>query len=90
MASVAPIVPSTDRLTQTPGSERLHVTSRFLDRVLAELAEGHDLQDAFTGSQSIVLAMIDIAKAFGVKVTAEGVETSEQRTFLAKAGCHQL
>eukprot|EP01037_Dinobryon_pediforme_P014824 gene14824-14958_t len=36
---------------------------------------------------TIVQAIISIARAFGMKVTAEGIETTEQRDFLAVLGC---
>ena len=36
---------------------------------------------------TIVQAIISIARAFGMKVTAEGIETVEQRDFLSVLGC---
>jgi EAL domain-containing protein (putative c-di-GMP-specific phosphodiesterase class I) len=41
-------------------------------------------------SDAIVQAMIDLARAVGVSVTAEGVETAKQRDLLRKAGCNEL
>jgi diguanylate cyclase (GGDEF)-like protein len=41
-------------------------------------------------SDAIVQAMVDLARAIGVEVTAEGVEKSEQRDFLVNIGCNQL
>jgi len=38
----------------------------------------------------LVEAMLAMAKAVGHEVTAEGVETAEQRSFLAAAGCDSL
>ena len=45
--SVMPIVPSTDRLTQEPGSEYLHVAVKFIDdRVVGNIARQYMLADA--------------------------------------------
>ncbi|MBL8587801.1 MAG: EAL domain-containing protein [Methylobacteriaceae bacterium] len=39
---------------------------------------------------SIVRAIVDIATAMGMSITAEGVETEEQSRCLLQQGCHQL
>jgi predicted signal transduction protein with EAL and GGDEF domain len=41
-------------------------------------------------SDAIIQAMVDLARAMGVQVTAEGVETAEQRAFLERIGCNEL
>ena len=38
----------------------------------------------------IIQAIVDLAKATGLKVTAEGVETEEQSKFLSGIGCNEL
>ena len=41
-------------------------------------------------SASIVHAIIALARAIGLKVTAEGIETDDQQKFLRAAGAHML
>jgi len=41
-------------------------------------------------SAALVAAVVTIGRAMGLTVTAEGVETSEQRHFLTIAGCNQM
>lgn len=41
-------------------------------------------------SASIIHAIVALARAIGLKVTAEGVETLQQQRFLRAAGCHYL
>ncbi|PTE11273.1 bifunctional diguanylate cyclase/phosphodiesterase [Mesorhizobium helmanticense] len=48
------------------------------------------LDDGDGSSSAIVRALIDLAVALKVEVTAEGVETEEQKVQLVGMGCHQL
>lgn len=49
------------------------------------------MQDAGTVmSASIIQAIVALARALGLKITAEGVETEAQRSFLRVCGCHYL
>jgi len=43
-----------------------------------------------TGNEAIVQAMINLAHAQGMKTTAEGIETNEQRAWLQALGCDEL
>jgi EAL domain-containing protein (putative c-di-GMP-specific phosphodiesterase class I) len=45
---------------------------------------------ASEASSAIVKAIVELATAMRMKVTAEGVETSEQRDLLIAMGCHEL
>jgi diguanylate cyclase (GGDEF)-like protein/PAS domain S-box-containing protein len=46
------------------------------------------LKDPISGA--VAQAIISFASAMGLSVIAEGVETEEQRAFLAKLGCHSF
>lgn len=41
-------------------------------------------------SAAVIQAIVAVARAIGLKVTAEGVETAEQHRFLRAVGCHYL
>lgn len=44
----------------------------------------------YAKSAAIVLALVAMSRAMGLKVTAEGVETVEQHRMLRAAGCHYM
>ena len=46
--------------------------------------------DADTNDASLVLAMVQLAHAFGIKVIAEGVESESQLAFLQRLGCDYI
>jgi diguanylate cyclase (GGDEF)-like protein/PAS domain S-box-containing protein len=60
-----------------------------LDQIKIERAfVGDILRDPISGA--VAQAIISFGKAMGLSVMAEGVETEEQRAFLAKLGCHSF
>jgi diguanylate cyclase (GGDEF)-like protein len=66
-----------------------HLRHFDIDRIKIDqsFVHGIDLRD---GGSAIIQAIVDLAKASGMQVTAEGVETLEQSRFLAEAGCNSL
>ena len=58
--------------------DKLKIDKSFVDRV------------GMVQSAAIVQAVVAMARALGLKVTAEGVETEAQRLFLRVCGCHYL
>lgn len=67
--SVMPLVPSTDRLTQAPGSEYLHISVEFInDVVIAKIAEKYLLAGAhlLPFSQPVGSAAIPLVDSRGI------------------------
>ena len=64
--------------------KRFQVSTLKIDQQFIALLPG-DAEDA-----AIVLAVIQMSKALGIKVVAEGVETEAQAEFLAVHGCEIL
>lgn len=65
---------------------RFEVDKIKIDRSFVQ----HLGRSAETGSLAIVEAITTLGRAFGLAVTAEGVETEEQRQILTAAGCTEL
>ncbi|MGY3930644.1 sensory box protein [Aeromonas encheleia] len=63
---------------------RLQVATLKLDR---SFTQGLATNQATT---AIVRSVIGLGHELGIKITAEGVETQEQQTWLAQAGCDRL
>lgn len=66
--------------------QRLDVTEIKIDRVFIEALEGDNSAD----SEELMRAIISMAKALNLVVTAEGVETELQRNWLRDAGCERI
>ena len=64
--------------------KRLPLDQIKIDRTFV----GEILKDPI--SSAVAQAIISFGKAMGLSVIAEGVETEEQRAFLAKLGCHSF
>ena len=60
-----------------------------LDQLKIDRSFVRDLP-ADSSSGAIAEAIISMGKAMGMSVIAEGVETEEQRAFLARLGCHSF
>jgi diguanylate cyclase (GGDEF)-like protein len=61
------------------GVDKLKIDRSFVQ----QLGESED-------SDALVRAMVQLGRAMRLEVTAEGVETAEQRRHLAEMGCHEL
>jgi diguanylate cyclase (GGDEF)-like protein len=66
-----------------------HLEALSVDRLKIDRSFVHGIGSDQEGS-AIISAIMDLARASGLKVTAEGVETSEQRRFLSRVGCNTL
>jgi predicted signal transduction protein with EAL and GGDEF domain len=66
-----------------------HLRNFDVDRIKIDRSFVSGISSGTDGSP-IIQAIIDLAKASGLKVTAEGVETTEQRDFLSRIGCNSL
>jgi EAL domain-containing protein (putative c-di-GMP-specific phosphodiesterase class I) len=72
------------------GYSSLNYLNKFaVDKIKIDRSFVQNL-DTSAASDAIVQAMINLAKAVGVQVTAEGVETAAQREFLKAVGCDEL
>ena len=72
------------------GYSVLNQLRRFeVDRIKIDSSIVKGIQPTTEG-EAIVQAIIDLAHASGLKVTAEGVETEEQSSFLARARCNEM
>jgi EAL domain-containing protein (putative c-di-GMP-specific phosphodiesterase class I) len=60
-----------------------------VDKIKIDRAFVHNL-DSEGASNAIVQAIVNLARAMNVTVTAEGVETETQRNALQKMGCDEL
>jgi predicted signal transduction protein with EAL and GGDEF domain len=66
-----------------------HLRHFQVDRIKIDQSFVHGI-DRSEGGVAIIRAIVDLARASGMQVTAEGVETAEQNRFLTKAGCNAL
>jgi diguanylate cyclase (GGDEF)-like protein/PAS domain S-box-containing protein len=63
--------------------KRLPITMLKIDRTfIADVIE-----DRF--DRAIVISIVNVAKAFGLRVVAEGIETDEQAAFVRSLGCEE-
>ncbi len=50
------------------------------------------MQDVTRDAKAAIItaAIVELAHRLGVRITAEGIETEDQRRWLADRGCHEL
>ncbi|SFR77491.1 putative bifunctional diguanylate cyclase/phosphodiesterase [Sphingomonas jatrophae] len=70
-------------------SSLTHLQQFDVDRIKIDRSFVNAIQSADAGSP-IIRAILDLADASGLDVTAEGVETQAQSEFLTQAGCDAL
>ena len=58
-----------------------------LDQIKIDRSFVHDIGENMN-TAAIVGTILALGESLGIEIIAEGVETTEQRDFLAKAGCH--
>jgi EAL domain-containing protein (putative c-di-GMP-specific phosphodiesterase class I) len=66
-----------------------HLKDLPIDKMKIDSSFIQDLP-AERGSAAITRAIIQMARSLGIAAIAEGVETEQQRTFLALNGCDEL
>ncbi len=66
-----------------------HLRQFEVDRVKIDRSFVNGI-DRAEDSSAIIQAIVDLAQATGLSVTAEGVETQEQSNFLSGIGCNEL
>jgi diguanylate cyclase (GGDEF)-like protein len=66
-----------------------HLREFEVDRVKIDRSFVNGIDRTGDGT-AIIQAIVDLAQATGLKITAEGVETQEQSNFLSKIGCNEL
>ena len=66
-----------------------HLADFQADRVKIDRSFVHEIGGAASGD-TLVRAIVDLAHVVGLKITAEGVETGDQRAFLQSIGCDAL
>jgi diguanylate cyclase (GGDEF)-like protein len=66
-----------------------HLRQFQVDRVKIDRSFVHGL-DKSIGGEAIIQAIVDLARGTGLQITAEGVETNEQRRYLSEIGCDEL
>ena len=66
-----------------------HLRQFEVDRVKIDRSFVNGIDNS-KDSSAIIQAIVDLAQATGLKVTAEGVETQAQSDFLSSTGCNEL